>query len=232
MDVVLTDLKMRRVGGLDVLREAHAVDPDIAVIMMTRFGSIASAVEAMRCGAYDYLTKPVNLHARGGRPAGGGSAGSERWLESCVGGWTSSTALKISSSSHASYLSYHRPGGRERRHHPARRGKRYGKELIARAIHTQQPPPAQTLHRPRLRRVLGGALGERAVRPRARRIYRRQRAEAWALRSGSGGVLLDEISEINPHHPGQLLQVLRLEEFLRVEGVEPVTFDPSAIISC
>ena len=62
MDVVLTDLKMRRVGGLDVLREAHAVDPDIAVIMMTRFGSIASAVEAMRCGAYDYLTKPVNLH--------------------------------------------------------------------------------------------------------------------------------------------------------------------------
>jgi DNA-binding NtrC family response regulator len=60
--VVLTDLKMRRVGGLDVLREAHAVDPDIAVIMMTRFGSIASAVEAMRCGAYDYLTKPVNLH--------------------------------------------------------------------------------------------------------------------------------------------------------------------------
>ncbi len=49
--VVLTDLKMRRVSGLDVLREAHAVDPDIAVIMMTRFGSIASAVEAMRCGA-------------------------------------------------------------------------------------------------------------------------------------------------------------------------------------
>ena len=51
--VVLTDLKMRRVGGLDVLREAHAVDPNIPVIMMTRFGSIASAVEAMRCGAYD-----------------------------------------------------------------------------------------------------------------------------------------------------------------------------------
>jgi len=60
--VVLTDLKMRRVGGLDVLREAHALDPDMAVIMMTRYGSIASAVEAMRGGAYDYLTKPVNLH--------------------------------------------------------------------------------------------------------------------------------------------------------------------------
>jgi DNA-binding NtrC family response regulator len=59
--VVVTDLKMRRVSGLDVLREAHTVDPDIAVIMMTRFGSIASAVEAMRSGAFDYLTKPVNL---------------------------------------------------------------------------------------------------------------------------------------------------------------------------
>ena len=60
--VVLTDLKMRRMDGLDVLRAAHAVDPNIAVIMMTRFASIASAVEAMRCGANDYLTKPVNLH--------------------------------------------------------------------------------------------------------------------------------------------------------------------------
>ena len=54
--VVVTDLKMRRVSGLDVLREAHSVDPDIAVIMMTRFGSIPSAVEAMRSGAFDYLS--------------------------------------------------------------------------------------------------------------------------------------------------------------------------------
>src|SRR5262245_15852235 len=48
--VVLTDLKMRRVSGFDILREAHAIDPDIAVIIMTRFGSVASAVEAMRSG--------------------------------------------------------------------------------------------------------------------------------------------------------------------------------------
>jgi DNA-binding NtrC family response regulator len=75
--VVLTDLKMRRVSGLDVLRKAHAVDPNIAVIMMTRFGSIPSAVEAMRCGAYDYLTKPVNLH-RSARATS--AAGHRIWL--------------------------------------------------------------------------------------------------------------------------------------------------------
>jgi DNA-binding NtrC family response regulator len=58
-DVVLTDLQMPRVDGLAVLQRALAVDPDVAVVVITGHGTVQSAVEAMRAGAFDYLTKPL-----------------------------------------------------------------------------------------------------------------------------------------------------------------------------
>jgi two-component system response regulator HydG len=59
--VVLTDLIMEPVDGLAVLREAQRVQPRARVILMTAFGSLESAIDAMRLGAYDYLTKPFKL---------------------------------------------------------------------------------------------------------------------------------------------------------------------------
>ena len=59
--VVLTDLIMEPVDGLAVLREAQRVQPRARVILMTAFGSLESAIDAMRMGAYDYLTKPFKL---------------------------------------------------------------------------------------------------------------------------------------------------------------------------
>jgi two-component system response regulator HydG len=57
-DLVLTDLKMEPMNGIDVLRRVKQVSPQTEVIMMTAFGTIDSAVEAMRLGASDYITKP------------------------------------------------------------------------------------------------------------------------------------------------------------------------------
>jgi two-component system response regulator HydG len=57
-DVVLTDLRMGDVDGMGVLRGALEISPSVQVIVMTAYGSIESAVEAVRLGAYDYLTKP------------------------------------------------------------------------------------------------------------------------------------------------------------------------------
>ena len=57
-DVVLTDLRMGDVDGMAVLKGALEIAPSVQVIVMTAHGSIESAVEAMRLGAYDYLTKP------------------------------------------------------------------------------------------------------------------------------------------------------------------------------
>ena len=57
-DIVLTDLKMPGFDGFDVLKQVKAYDDDIPVIIMTAFGTIPSAVNAIKNGAYDYLTKP------------------------------------------------------------------------------------------------------------------------------------------------------------------------------
>src|SRR6195256_3737035 len=58
--VVLTDLRMPHGSGLDVLRAARAADADVPVIVMTAFGSIDEAVQAMKDGAHDFLQKPVD----------------------------------------------------------------------------------------------------------------------------------------------------------------------------
>ncbi|MBD3401127.1 MAG: response regulator [Candidatus Coatesbacteria bacterium] len=57
--VVFTDLVMPQMGGLEFLKRAKAVEPDLPIIVMTGQGTIESAVEAMRHGAEDYLTKPI-----------------------------------------------------------------------------------------------------------------------------------------------------------------------------
>ena len=58
--VVITDLKMPRMGGIDLLRKLGEQSQDMAVILVTAQGTIDSAVEAMRLGAYDYITKPID----------------------------------------------------------------------------------------------------------------------------------------------------------------------------
>jgi len=60
LDLVITDLRMEDGSGLDVLKEAMRLASDVEVIVMTAYGSIESAVEAMRQGAYDYITKPFD----------------------------------------------------------------------------------------------------------------------------------------------------------------------------
>jgi DNA-binding NtrC family response regulator len=58
--LVITDLKMPGISGLDLLRKLREVYPETTVIMITAFGTVSTAVEAMKAGAYDYITKPVD----------------------------------------------------------------------------------------------------------------------------------------------------------------------------
>ncbi|MDB4979386.1 MAG: DNA-binding response regulator [Myxococcales bacterium] len=62
-DVVLTDLRMPDIDGIDLLEGIHKVDPELPVIIMTAFGDIDSAVDAMQRGAYHYVTKPFKMAA-------------------------------------------------------------------------------------------------------------------------------------------------------------------------
>jgi two-component system NtrC family response regulator len=61
VDLVLTDQKMPGLSGLEVVRAARAINPEVAVIVLTAYGTIEHAVTAIKAGASDYLTKPVNL---------------------------------------------------------------------------------------------------------------------------------------------------------------------------
>jgi two-component system response regulator HydG len=60
-DVVITDVKMPALGGIELMQKLRERTPDIAVIVMTAFGSVEGAVEAMKLGADDYLSKPVHF---------------------------------------------------------------------------------------------------------------------------------------------------------------------------
>jgi len=60
-DIGFFDLKMQPIDGIQLLREARILAPDMTIVLMTAHGSIDSAVEAMKLGAFDYLQKPFEL---------------------------------------------------------------------------------------------------------------------------------------------------------------------------
>ena len=64
-DILLVDIKMEGISGLDVLRHVKENDPDVAVVMITAYGSIPTAIEAMKNGAYDYMLKPFDPNELG-----------------------------------------------------------------------------------------------------------------------------------------------------------------------
>ena len=60
IDCLITDLRMPKLSGLELLRRARAINRDVPVVVITAFGEVETAVEAMRAGAFDYITKPFN----------------------------------------------------------------------------------------------------------------------------------------------------------------------------
>jgi DNA-binding NtrC family response regulator len=212
--VVLLDLAMPRVGGLEALGEIRAADPEASVIILTAYVEIPRAVEAMRLGAYDYLTKPfvkdelvltvrralerrrlvarVEELERESGPVGslrrlmGPSAAVSRLIAQCLAVAESSGHFTIEGE----------PGT--------------GKELVARVIHEESP------RRGRPFVILDcGATPESQVEPELFGWERdaargtEGRREGLLTRAAGGTLFLDELSALPGPVQTRLLRILR-----------------------
>ncbi|WP_437686362.1 sigma-54-dependent transcriptional regulator [Sorangium sp. So ce176] len=231
-DVVVTDLKMPKMDGMALLGKLREQDPSLPVIVVTAFGDVTSAVQAMRAGAEDYLTKPVDFDAL--------LLSIERALER--------SALRVEAENLRRQLREREGEGVEgligaspamqKVYRMARQvaGARAtvlitgesgtGKGELARAIHAKGPrakAPFVTLHCAALAESLleselfGHERGAFTGADR-RRIGRFEQAHG-------GTLFLDEVGEIAPATQVKLLRVLQERAFERVGGNETVTVD-------
>ncbi len=231
-DVVVTDLKMPRMDGIELLKKLREQDRDVPVIVATAFGEVASAVTAMRAGADDYLTKPLEIdelilaieramerralrsEAENLRRLLGERDGSG--LQGMLGGSPAMQKVyevtRQVAGSRATVLITGESGT--------------GKGELARAIHALSPraeAPIVTLHCAALAESLleselfGHEKGSFTGADR-RRVGRFEQADG-------GTVFLDEIGEISPALQVKLLRVLQERTFERVGGGESVKVD-------
>ncbi|MGK4000908.1 sigma-54-dependent transcriptional regulator [Sorangium sp. So ce1024] len=231
-DVVVTDLKMPKMDGMALLGKLREQDPSLPVLVVTAFGDVTSAVQAMRAGAEDYLTKPVDFDAL--------LLSIERALER--------SALRVEAENLRRQLREREGEGvegligaspamqkvyRMARQVAAARAtvlitgeSGTGKGELARAIHAKGPrakAPFVTLHCAALAESLleselfGHERGAFTGADR-RRIGRFEQAHG-------GTLFLDEVGEIAPATQVKLLRVLQERMFERVGGNETISVD-------
>lgn len=232
-DAIVTDLKMPNMTGIELIEKVHAIDEDLPVVLMTAFGTIETAVKAMKLGAFDYITKPFEGdelviaikraidHAKLKREntllkltqnteaptSGGQPADGMIGLSRIIGSSAAITLVKEDVSavarSHGTVLLCGESGT--------------GKEVIARAIHELSPRAPEAF--------LGvncAAMSESLLESELFGHERGAFTGADKLRKGrfelahAGTLLLDEISEVKPQVQAKLLRVLQERMFERV----------------
>ena len=219
-DLLITDLKMPKMTGIELLTEARKLRPDMPVVMMTAFATVQTAVEAMRLGAYDYIQKPFDgdeikilidrtlehnrlklenqalrsmAEVSGPRPM----IGSSQLMQDVR------KKIDLVAKSNATVLVRGESGT--------------GKEVVARAIHVA----SERRDRPMLA-VNCAALSESLLESELFGHEKGAFTGADRLRRGrfeladGGTLLLDEISEIAPGLQAKLLRVLQENQFERV----------------
>jgi DNA-binding NtrC family response regulator len=228
-DLVLSDVRMERVGGLDVLRAFTEKSPGTPVILITAFGDVTGAMEAIGHGAYDYVSKPFNVEelrltvaralerrrlsaeadstasADGQNQVADIEGKSQRMLD------VYKLVARVAPST-ATVLVVGESGT--------------GKELVARAIH-QRSPRATKPFVPVNCTALSESLLESELFGHARGAFTGAIAAKRGLfETANGGTLfLDEIGDMGPKMQAQILRVLQDGEMRPVGGTEAIRVD-------
>ena len=227
-DIVLTDLKMPGISGIEVIEQVRRLSPDTIIIMMTAYGTIETAVKAIKLGAYDFLLKPVlpepleHLMVRATEVLGlrSENARMRHYVESSFQNMVGKSKVMqavfelIQSVADArSTVLITGPSGT-------------GKELVARAIHYsshRRDKPFIKLNCAALPENLVEAelFGyEKGAFTDARKTHRGR----FELADG-GTLLLDEISEMPLNLQSKLLRVIQEREFERVGSSQTIKVD-------
>jgi DNA-binding NtrC family response regulator len=226
-DLVLSDVRMERVGGLDVLRAFTEKSPGTPVILITAFGDVTGAMEAIGHGAYDYVSKPFNIEelrltvARAlerrrlsAEADSNASAGGDRGQVADIEGKSQrmldvyKLVARVAPST-ATVLVVGESGT--------------GKELVARAIHNRSPRAIKPFV-PVNCTALSESLLESELFGHARGAFTGAIAAKRGLfETANGGTLfLDEIGDMGPKMQAQILRVLQDGEMRPVGGTETI----------
>ncbi|MEQ8278926.1 MAG: sigma-54 dependent transcriptional regulator [Deltaproteobacteria bacterium] len=219
-DVAICDLYMPEVDGLDVLRHARSLASPVPVVMITAYGDIAQAVKAMKAGASDFITKPVdnNLIAAAIRVANKNREqsrkiveqtesrliGSKRWL-----GPFSKLLGKVANSSSIVLLAGETGTGKtEVAKEIARLSEREGRFIVVNCA------------------AIPENLLESKLFGTVRGAYTGAEDRAGVLEEAAGGTLfLDEIGELKPDLQAKLLHVLQERTFTRLGSTKEIRSD-------
>ncbi|HID94752.1 MAG TPA: sigma-54-dependent Fis family transcriptional regulator [Candidatus Latescibacteria bacterium] len=241
VDLVITDYKMQGMDGMQVLEQAKAIDGDIDVIMITAYGTIDLAVEAMKKGASDFVTKPFSpdelkirvekvLQFRQARQESRKLDEEVRYLRHQIdtlynfGELVGSSErmrkvferIKKVASSDSSVLIYGESGT--------------GKELVARAIHSYSNRSKGPFVKVNCAALAEGIL-ESELFGHEKGAFTgaiRRKKGKFELADG-GSIFLDEIGDVPPTTQMRLLRVLQEREFDRVGGEETIKVDVRVI---
>jgi DNA-binding NtrC family response regulator len=225
VDVVLTDLKMPGMTGIELLKELRQRAPDATVVIMTAFGTIEGAVEAMRAGAYDFLSKPIDLEQLDlllqriqERRA---LISENRILKQQLTARYALEGVVSQSGAMQEVLNTVARVAQSKASVLIRGESGTGKELIARAIHFAGPRKQNAFIA-----VNCAALNENLLESELFGHERgaftgadRQRQGRFELADG-GTLFLDEIGDLPAATQVKLLRVLQTQEFERVGGSE------------
>lgn len=230
VDLVLSDLKMPSMNGLELLRRVQAISPTTIFIIMTAYGSVDTAVKAIKEGAYDYLTKPINidqLELLLARALKSKELEAENiylkeqlekrfGLENMIGHSRAMEnvfeLIRQISPSNATILITGKSGT--------------GKELVARAIHQQSPrknKPFVPIHCA----ALSPSLLESELFGHEKGAFTgaiNQKKGKFEIADG-GTIFLDEVNEIPLEMQVKLLRFLEMREFERVGGNRSIKVD-------
>ncbi len=229
-DVVLTDLRMEKVDGMQVLKRCKEIDPDVEVILITGYAAIETAIEAMKHGAYHYVAKPFKLDEVRKVVAEAAEKVAlkkeNRRLRERVEGLDDRIDIVTQDPAMLKVLDTARDVTSTDCNILIVGESGTGKELIARYIHRHSQRSAATFLA-----VNCGAFTEELLTSELFGHEKGAFTGAVAQKKGlietarGGTLFLDEITEMSPAMQVRLLRVLQEREFMRVGGTEPIQVD-------